>query len=156
MAYMKNLQALLNNWIRYDLWYSVNDVQNGLLLTRRVRVAAADFLAGYVLLPAVSSFGYRLIGADMIAIGGAVTGSTTLDIVGTLAGAARKLTAMAIAGLTQSTRVSVGSASTTILADGASFTRNDINTPITLGVTGAALGGATSVDVFLTYVIEHE
>jgi hypothetical protein len=156
MPYMKNLQGVLNNWIRNDLFYSVNDVQNGLLQSRRVRVSAANFLAGYVLLPAVPSFGYRLVGADMIAVGGGVGGSTTLDIVGVQSGVNQKLTAMAIAGLTQSTRVSVGSASTTILADGASFARNDINTPITLGVTGAAITGATSVDVFLSYIVEHE
>ena len=59
MPYMKNLQALLNTWIRNDIWYSVNDVGNSLLQTRRVRVPAANFLAGFVLLPAVSSFGYR-------------------------------------------------------------------------------------------------
>jgi hypothetical protein len=44
------------------------------------------------------SFGYRLIGADMIAVGGAVGGSTTLDIMGVQASVAQKLTAMAIAG----------------------------------------------------------
>lgn len=156
MAYMKNLQALLNNWIRYDLWYSVNDVQNGLLIHRRVRIAATDFLAGYVLLPAIPAFGYRLVDASMVAIGGAAGGSTTLDIVGTLAGASRKLLAAAIAGLAQSAMLRAGAANATLLVDGASFTRNDINTPIILGVTGAALSGATSVDVTLAYVIEHE
>ena len=100
--------------------------------------------------------GIVLIGADMIAVGAGVGGATTLDIVGVQAGVNQKLTAMAIAGLTQSARVSVGSAFTTILADGASFVRNDINTPITLGVTGAPISGATAVDVFLSYVAEHE
>jgi hypothetical protein len=128
---MKNLQGILNNWVRNDIFYSVNDVQNGVLLSRRVRVPVAQFLAGFVLLPAMPSFGYRLIGADMLAVGGGVSGSTTLDIMGVQAAAAVKLTAMAIAGLTQSVRVSIASASTAILADGASFARNDINTPIT-------------------------
>ena len=156
MPYMRNIQNLLNNWIFRDLFYSCNDVQNGLMLVRRVRVPIAQFLAGFVLLPAQASFGYRLVNVDLLAVGGAVTGSTTLDVMGTISGVATKLTAMAIAGLTQSTRVGISSASTTIQPDGASFTRCDINTPITVGVTGAAAGGATAIDVFLSYVVEHE
>jgi hypothetical protein len=42
--------------------------------------------------------------------------------------------------MTQSARVSVG-ARHDYPTDGASFTRNDINTPITLGVTGTAKTG---------------
>src|SRR5580765_2188598 len=153
---MKNLQALLQNWVAKDIVYSVNDVNKGVQMSLRQRVAVSDINAGvFVLLPAIPSFGYRLIDAGAIAVGGAAGGSTTLDIVGTLT-TARKLIAMAVAGLTQSAILRAGAASSTVLADGASFTRNDINTPIVLSVTGAALSGVTVVDVFLEYVVEHE
>jgi hypothetical protein len=156
MAYMKNLQALLNNWIRNDIVYSVNDVQIGVQISKRMRIPIADWNAGTVLLPAIPSFGYRLLDAQAIAIGAAVAGATTLDIVGVFNGATRKLLAIAIAALTQSAVVRAGAANATVLADGASYTRNDINTAITASVTGAVITGATFVDVTLEYTVEHE
>lgn len=156
MAYMKNLQALLNNWIRNDIVYSVNDVTIAVPITKRIRVALADLNAGLVLLPALPSFGYRLIDVTYQAIGGAVAGTTTVDILATLSGASRKLVAVAIAALAQSAVVRAGAANAVVLADGASFTRNDINTAISIAVTGAAATTATFVDIIITYAVEHE
>jgi hypothetical protein len=156
MPYMKNLQSLLKNWIANDIFYSVNDVNIGVPITKRFHIAIADWNAGIQLLPALTSFGYRMINAKMIAIGGAAGAATTLDIVGTLSGSTRKLLAVAIAALTQSAVVRDGAANAVVLADGASYTRNDINTAITASVTGAALTTATFVDVILEYVVEHE
>jgi hypothetical protein len=153
---MKNLQGLLKNWIANDIVYSVNDVQIGVQISKRMRIAIADWNAGVVVLPALASFGYRILDAQAIAIGGAVAGATTLDINGILAGASRKLLSIAIAALTQSAVVRAGAANATVLADGASYTRNDINTAITAAVTGAAITGATFIDLTLEYVVEHE
>lgn len=156
MAYMKNLQALLKNWIANDIVYSVNDVQIGVQISKRMRILIADWNAGLVVLPAIPSFGYRLLDAQAVAIGAGVAGATTLDVVGVLAGSTRKLLSIAIAALTQSAVVKAGAANATVLADGASYTRNDINTAITVAVTGAAITGATAVDLTLEYVVEHE
>lgn len=152
---MKNLQGLLKNWVSNDIVYSVNDVNKGVQMSLRQRVVLADVNAGLTLLPAIPGFGYRMIDASAIAVGGAAAGATTVDILGTLT-TSRKLLAIAIAALTQSAVVKAGAANATVLADGASFTRNDINTAVTIGVTGSALTGPTSVDVFLEYVVEHE
>lgn len=123
-------------------------------LTKRVRVTAAEVNAGFTLVAAVAGFKPRLVDAALIAIGGAVTGATTIDILATLAAGSRKLLAVAIAALTQSTLVRAGAANATLLADGASFTANDENTPITIGKTGANMATATHVDVLLKFVLE--
>lgn len=119
----------------------------------RARVATADVNAGAVLLAAVPGYKYRMIDCKLIAVGGAASGLTTLDILGTLS-TSRKLVAAAQAGLTQSTVVRDGDSTGAVLADGASYTQNDANTAITIGKTGGSLATATHVDVELTYALE--
>jgi len=91
----------------------------------------------------------------MIAVGGAASGATTVDILATLAAGSRKLLASAIAGLTQSALLRAGAANAALLADGASHTANDANTAITVNKTGGALATSTHVDVLFWYVIDE-
>lgn len=122
----------------------------------RRRCTVAEINAGVELLAAPGAgYAYRIIDAALIAIGGAASGSTSVDILATLATASRKLLAAAIAGLTQSAVLRAGAANAAVLADGASFTANDANTAITVGKTGGALATATHVDVSVSYVIDE-
>lgn len=127
----------------------------GVPVTVRKRCTIAEVNAGATIVPAPGA-GYtlRLVDAKMIAVGGAVGGATTVDILATLATASRKLLAVAIAALTQSAVVRDGAANAAVLADGASYTANDANTAITIAKTGGAATTATHVDVVLTYVVE--
>jgi len=149
-----SLMGLLKNWVTDNVFYSyLNSTTIGVQLSLRRRCTIAELNAGVTLLVALPGFKYRIIDAAMIAIGGAVTSATTVDITGTLT-TSRKLLAVAIAALTQSAKVNAGAANATILADGASFTANDVNTAILGSVTGSAITVATAVDVFIEYVIE--
>jgi len=125
----------------------------GVAKSTRQRFTIAQVNAGATILPAVAGYKYRLIDAKIVSIGGAASGLTTLDIIGTVS-TARKLVAAAQAGLTQSTVVRDGDATGAVLADGASYTQNDANTAITIGKTGGSLATATHVDVELTYALE--
>ena len=117
----------------------------------RQRVTLAQWNAGATLLAAPGlGRAYRLVSGAAIAYGGAAGALTTADIEATQSAGAVKLVAFAQASLTQSTLLR----DVAILADGASFVVNDVNTAITAGVTGADLTVATGIDVFLTYVIE--
>jgi len=120
----------------------------------RTRVAIADVNAGLTLLPAVAGRKYRLIDAQAIAVGGAVGATTTVDILGTQSSASVKLVSFAQANLTQSTVLRPGSTGVTVLADGASFVQNDVNTAITIGKTGSAATTATAIDIALSYALE--
>ena len=122
----------------------------------RVNATAAEVNAGKTLLAALGvGYAYRLVDAAIIAIGGAATTATTVDILATLSSASRKLVANAVAGLTQSTMLRAGAANAAILADGASFTVNDGNTPITVGKTGSNVAGATSFDIDIWFVVDE-
>lgn len=123
-------------------------------ITRRFHVAIADVNAGLVLVPAVSNFAYRLVDAFAVAVGGAVAAVTTVDLIATLAASTRKLVAFAQASLTQSTLLRVGAAGAAILADGASFTINDVKTPLSIGKTGSDITTATFIDLELTFTAE--
>ncbi len=120
----------------------------------RERFTIAQVNAGATLLPALRRAAYRLVDAAFIAVGGAVTATTTVDLLATLAGASRKLLAAAQLNLTQSTLLRLGGTGGAILADGASFTANDLNTAITIGKTGADITTATHIDVLVTYAID--
>jgi hypothetical protein len=119
----------------------------------RARVAVAAINAGAPLLAAVPGKKYRLHDAHAIAVGGAVTTVTTVDLIGTVS-TARKLVAFGQAALTQSALVRAGAAGGVLLADGASFTQNDANTAITVGITGSSITVATHVDFAITYTLE--
>lgn len=123
-------------------------------LSIRRRFTIAEINAGATLLIAFAGFKIRLVDAKMIAIGGAVGATTTVDILATQGGSSVKLLAVAIAALTQSAVVRMGAANATVLADGASFVSNDAGTGITVGKTGATATTATHVDVIADFVLE--
>lgn len=127
---------------------------SGRILSLRRRLTVAAINAGATLLPAIPGAKYRLIDAYAIAIGGAVTTVTTVDVKGVQATSAVKLVAFGQAALTQSALVRAGSAGGVILADGASFVANDAGSAVTANITGSAITVATNVDFELLYAIE--
>jgi len=126
---------------------------SGRLIEQRFRRTVTQVNAGTTLVPAIPGIKIRLVEASAIAIGGAVTAVTTIDVLGTLT-TPRKLVSFAQASLTQSAQLKSGGTGTTILADGASFTANDANTPITANVTGSPIATATNIDFDLKYALE--
>src|SRR4029077_15001057 len=121
----------------------------------RVRSTVAAVNAGVTLLAAVPGKAYRLHDASLVAIGGAVTTATSVDIKATQATAAVSLVVGAQANLTQSTLIRAGATGGAILANGASFMANDVNTAITLITVGGGITVATHIDVALLYTLEH-
>lgn len=119
----------------------------------RQRLPIATINAGATLVPAIPGCKFRLVDAFAIAYGGAVAAVTTVDILGTVT-SDRKLVAFGQAALTQSAMVRAGAAAGVLLADGASFTANDVNTPLKVAVTGSPITTATGIDFMLQYAIE--
>jgi hypothetical protein len=148
---------------RYDAGenrYVREDTLTGSERTLRTRVTLAQLNAGFTLLPAVPGFIYSAIDLVLMAIGGAATTGTSVNVIGTRAAAAVQLFVAAVAGLTQSTLLRAGSpfatagtASIVVLADGGSFTPLDVNTPITVITVGAAMTVMTNLDVVLEYTL---
>jgi hypothetical protein len=131
-------------------------IQDDLLVKNiRVRATVAQVNAGLTLLAAVTGYSYRLVDCAMIAIGGAVSAVTTIDILGTQT-TSKKLVAFGQVELTQSTVLKPGIAGATVLADGASFVACDAGTAISVLKTGTDAATATHVDIILSYVIEAE
>lgn len=120
----------------------------------RSRFTIAQVNAGATILTARPGIKYRVIDQSYISVGGAVGTCTTVDILGTQSASGVKLVAAAIAALTQNTLLRAGATNSTILAAGASFVANDVNTAVTIGKTGGTCDTATHVDVNLTYAIE--
>ena len=120
----------------------------------RQRVTLAQVNAGLVLLAAIAGRKYRLLDARCIAIGGAAAAGTTVDITGVQSSSTVKLVSFAQASLTQSTVLYPGLSGVTVLADGASFAQNDVNTAISISKTGSAFTTATNFDVVLVYTLE--
>ena len=120
----------------------------------RTRFTVAQVNAGATLVPKVLGQRLRLVRASAIAVGGAATAVTTVDILGTQATASVKLVAYAQASLTQSAELKSGNSGATILADGASYAACDAGTAITVGKTGSNVATATHIDVIADYVIE--
>lgn len=110
--------------------------------------------AGATLLPAIAGVAYRLIDAFAIAVGGAVTSVTTIDLKATQSTSVVKLVAFGQAAMTQSALVRAGAAGGVILADAASFAPNDVNTAVTVAVTGSPITVATNIAFSVTYAIE--
>lgn len=140
--------------------FVLEDLANNVIFARsaavqniRTRFTIAQVNAGATVLAAIAGHKYRLVSCTATAYGGAVGGTTTVDVSGTVS-TARKLVAFAQASLTQSTVLKDGGTGATVLADGASYTANDANTAITVGKTGNDLTTATGVDINLCYVIE--
>ena len=128
---------------------------NDVLFSVAFRKTIAEINAGSTLLPALPGFKYRVTDMRKIAVGGAAAAATTVDILATQAGASVELMASAVANLTQSAILRAGATGGDVLADGASFGSNDVNTAITAGKTGADLTTATHIDFFIEYVIER-
>lgn len=119
----------------------------------RTRFTVAQVNAGATLLAAIAGYKYRMIQCLAISIGGAAGVVTTVDVIGTLS-SARKLVAYAQASLTQSNVLVSGGTGAAVLADGASYTQNDANTPITVGITGGSITVATHIDFIFSYAVE--
>jgi hypothetical protein len=121
----------------------------------RFRLTNAQINAGVTILPAVPGYKYRLVDSFAIAYGGNVGATTGVDLTATLSGSSRKLVAYKTAGLTQSTLLRAGTATNgIILADGASFTQNDVNTGISVIKDGSDLTTSTGVDIHVHYCLE--
>lgn len=118
-------------------------------------VLIANVNAGYIILPPVPYYRYRMVAMNLVAVGAAVAGATDVRILATQGGLSVALMTAAIAGLTRSARVFDGSAGGVILADGASYGYCDVNTGITVGKTGATATGATAVLTSLAYTLER-
>jgi len=155
-----------SEWIDGDLVFRDKDgyvkeffagaigAQCGSAHTIRKRVTIAEVNAGVTILPAIAGFGYRMVDAAIIAIGGNVGAATGIDLTATLS-TARKLVAFKTAGMTQSTMLRAGTATNgVLLADGASFTKNDNNTAVTLIKDGSDVTTAAHLDISVTFVIE--
>lgn len=128
--------------------------RRAMTITKRQRFTIAEINAGATLLAAVPGMAYRMVEAVAVAIGGAVGAVTTVDILGTQSAASVKLVAFAQANLTRSTRLESGDSGAAILADGASFAPCDVNTAITVGITGSNATTATHIDIIFTYTAE--
>lgn len=131
----------------------VND-NGSVVYNQRFHVAIADVNGGLTLLSAIPGYKYRMVACKAIAVGGAVGAVTTVDILATQAAGSVKLVAYAQASLTQSAVLVDGGTGGTVIADGASYQKCDVNTAITIGKTGATATTATFVDVILSYAIE--
>ena len=116
----------------------------------RVRKTIAEVNAGTNLLVALPRIAYRMVACKAISIGGAAAAVTTVDVLGT-SGTSRKLVAYAQASLAENTVLVDGGSGGTVLAAGASYTQNDVNTAITAGITGSAITTATHIDFILSY-----
>lgn len=126
----------------------------GLVQHLRTRVTTAQVNAGHTLLAAVAGRAYRLVDLSLIAIGGAATGATGVLVRGTQSASVVNLMDAKVAGLTQNTLLRIGTATNgLILAGGASFVANDVNTAITIIKDGSDLATATNIDVLLSYTI---
>jgi len=135
---------------------------DGAVRNVRVRATAAEIngAGGKTILAAKAGYKYRIVDATLIAIGGNAATATSVDIVTTQAASAARPLVASVAALTRSARVSMGEApaagTSAILADGASFVANDVNTGVFLAKQsgGSDLATATHVDCILTYVME--
>lgn len=122
--------------------------------TERFRKTIAEVNAGVTLLAARTGIKYRLVDVIAIAVGGAASGVTTVDVLGTQATASVKLAAFAQASLTRSAVLRPGVSGTAVLADGASFAACDAAAAITANKTGSDVATATHIDFILSYCHE--
>lgn len=126
----------------------------GVIKSYRQRFTVAEVNAGASVLAAVAGFKYRMINAKIISVGGAAGAVTTVDVLGTQSASSSKLVAFAQASLTQNTVLTAGDSGAAVLAAGASYIQNDVNTAITIGKTGATITTATHFDLIVDYVLE--
>lgn len=122
----------------------------------RRRFTTAEVNAGATLLPAKAGVRYRMVDCIMIAIGGAAATATSVDITATQSAAGVSLIAAAVAGLTQNTVARAGASNIAVLAGGASFVENDVNTAVSIAKVGSNLATATHIDVLFSYVEQND
>lgn len=120
----------------------------------RVTTGEINAVNGHIVVPAVTGYKIRLVDAAAIAYGGAVTATTTVDLLGIQGTSSVKLVAFGQAALTQSAVVHAGDAAGVVLADGASFVACDAGGAITAYITGDNVATATGVDFIISYVLE--
>lgn len=132
---------------------SLSVTNQKVMFTKRTRFTIAEVNAGATLVAAVTGKSIRMVSCKAIAIGGAAGAVTTVDVIGTVS-TARKLVAFAQASLTQSTVLTAGGSGAAVLADGASYTANDVGTAVTVGKTGSNVTTATHIDIIFDYVVE--
>lgn len=120
----------------------------------RKRFTIAQINAGAALVPAMPGRKIRMIDVVGISVGGAAGAVTTVDVLATQSAGSVKLAAFAQASLTRSTVLRPGVSGTAVLADGASFVANDVNTGVTVGKTGSDVTTATHIDVIFTYALD--
>lgn len=125
----------------------------GLAKNLRTRLTLAQVNAGATLLAAVPGYKYRLVDYKVIAVGGNAAVGTSVDLTATQSASPALLVVAAQAGLTRSTVVRDGDATGAVLADGASYVQNDVNTAITVAAVGT-FTTATHFDFVLTYALE--
>lgn len=129
-------------------------VGSGAVRSIRRRCTVAEVNAGITLLSAVPGGKYRMVDATLIAIGGAAATADAVTVSGTQSASGAALITAAVAALTEGAVVKPNTANVTVLAAGASFIANDVNTAITVGKTGGTLGTATHIDVIVSYTID--
>lgn len=126
---------------------------SGLVFSIRTRFTIAQVNAGATVLAAITGLKYRMVSCKAIAVGGAATAVTTVDVLGTQTSSV-KLVAFAQASLAQSAVLTAGGTGAAVLADGASFAPCDAGAAITIGKTGSSVATATHIDLILDYAIE--
>jgi hypothetical protein len=120
----------------------------------RTRAVIATINAGFTLLAAKPGLKYKMVDCAAVAYGGAVAAVTTVDVKGTQSSLV-KLVAFGQAALTQSALVRAGEAGGVLLADAASYVACDVNTAITVDITGSDITTATGMDFLFSYVVEE-
>jgi hypothetical protein len=123
-------------------------------MRNRFTLAAVNAGTG-VMLSALARAKIRMVECKMIAIGGAAGAVTTVDLLGTQGGSSVKLAAFGQAGLVENTVLAAGDSGAAVLPAGASFEPCDINTGLTVSVTGDPVTTASHFDVLLTYNLER-
>jgi hypothetical protein len=114
-----------------------------------VDATASEINAGHTVVTVPAGRQFQLVSCKAIAYGGAVTTTTTVDLLDS----ATKLVAFAQASLTQSAVLTDGGAGAAVLADGASYTARTAGNDITVGKTGGDVETATGVRFIISYIL---
>jgi len=131
--------------------YVIPGSESGVQHTRQ-RFTVAQVNAGATVLAARAGIRYQLVDLALIAIGGNAATATGVRVRGTQSASVVVLMDAKVAGLTQSTLLRIGTATNgLILADGASFVANDVNTAITIIKDGSDVATATHIDLLMSY-----
>lgn len=133
---------------------SADVIGTGVVKSLRTRLTVVAVNAGAVtVLAARAGYKYRLLDSKIIAVGGTTGGGTSIDIGATQSGSAVLLVVAATAAIGRSVVARDGDSNVVVLANGASYIQNDVNTAITVAAVGT-FTGATHFDVILTYAVE--